>query len=528
MAIIFKNPPYSFVQFHNAAEDLVHFDSLPVAEPGDLVFQFCIVFDSLADADMAFNAAPSNYKLWLLKSRAYADDADLIAAKVFDYSLISYSLKLFRVSDTIIVFYWDESLINVNTLLKCNECFRLGLEMTINGTTFYKASNKFYRACEIEYTTVLEYYGDEDIYGFKYCQFDLFNRVRIPMLLDQPQLPDEESVYPKSDGTLVITKSVTKKEFEGSTQHFYFKTHEKIKIALSHDQVFATGINVDNGIRKNGNYEIKWTNNRKYIKAPAEFKAFETPYLVRNDNCHDCETYIRCGEINDFNGTVTVDDEETCVPVVIPGSMILPAAVVGEPYTYNINLLGTAPFSISSIVNPSWASLSVVGSTVQITGTPTSTASDVPISFTVNNCDGENFDYSSSIDIVELDFVPTIVEDGETPGFGSCYKNIYLDFDTNNDHLSYVVTILDIYTDAQMFDGYLNEPHGSTNLTVGYSTTKQGNGPAGLTRLMATVGHGSSDNKSGTKINIVQKLDGAETGNTWVFDFVINDSSEPC
>lgn len=106
-----------------------------------------------------------------------------------------------------------------------------------------------------------------------------------------------------------------------------------------------------------------------------------------------------------------------CVPAA--GSISLPNATVDVAYNYVINLTGTAPFTITGQTKPSWMTVSLVGSTITLGGTPTSgdVASEVVVSITIYNACG-NVTLSDNIDIAEapvctpVDF-STVLPDGE-------------------------------------------------------------------------------------------------------------------
>ena len=79
---------------------------------------------------------------------------------------------------------------------------------------------------------------------------------------------------------------------------------------------------------------------------------------------------------------------------------VLPDNLTGVAYAKNITLFGTAPFNITGVTKPSWMQLNVVGSVLQITGTPTSadTGSDLPVKFTVNNaCGSQSVDQTINV-----------------------------------------------------------------------------------------------------------------------------------
>jgi hypothetical protein len=105
-----------------------------------------------------------------------------------------------------------------------------------------------------------------------------------------------------------------------------------------------------------------------------------------------------------FDDTIDVVTASSCTPVSISGGApTFPDAEVDEEYDFDITLLGTAPFSLSNVVKPSWMTIEVVGSTIHVGGTPAqaNAGTAIPVSFTVSNCSGNNdVDVSDTIDVL--------------------------------------------------------------------------------------------------------------------------------
>lgn len=105
-----------------------------------------------------------------------------------------------------------------------------------------------------------------------------------------------------------------------------------------------------------------------------------------------------------FDDTIDVTAAPACTPVSISGGA--PAftnITVGETYDFDITLLGDGPFALSDVVKPSWMTIEVLGSTIHVGGTPDSTniGENIPVSFTVSNCDGgSEVDVSDTIDVL--------------------------------------------------------------------------------------------------------------------------------
>lgn len=115
-----------------------------------------------------------------------------------------------------------------------------------------------------------------------------------------------------------------------------------------------------------------------------DFKCIKINYRLKNSN--EFISAQNCGLI-------------PCVPVGYAAS--LPNAVKDVPYSATITLTGSAPFTIDSSTLPTWASHSLIGSSITITGTPTVTdvEDDVPIEFEISNECG-SVSISETIDVL--------------------------------------------------------------------------------------------------------------------------------
>lgn len=89
-----------------------------------------------------------------------------------------------------------------------------------------------------------------------------------------------------------------------------------------------------------------------------------------------------------------------CISLGIAGTPVLPNGTVGVPYFYSFDLTGSAPFTIGgTVTDPSWMTIAVVGSSVQFTGTPTTAAAGIPVSFVLLNCSGATVTFSQTFTV---------------------------------------------------------------------------------------------------------------------------------
>lgn len=113
-----------------------------------------------------------------------------------------------------------------------------------------------------------------------------------------------------------------------------------------------------------------------------------------------------------------IDSTEECIDVTFETTPVLPDAYENTPYNYVINLNGSAPFSLDNVVKPAWMTISLVGNSITLSGTPLAAATNVAVSFDVTNCEEGEVSVDTTIDVVSV-CIPvsfslgTILPDGE-------------------------------------------------------------------------------------------------------------------
>ena len=96
----------------------------------------------------------------------------------------------------------------------------------------------FYRITDECHTSIVKYRCNEDAYEFKYADFpNFYNQVRIPMYLQNMQLPSEEKSYTKSNGISVKLFERVDEEYELLIDYIPKHWHRKLKVALGHDDL---------------------------------------------------------------------------------------------------------------------------------------------------------------------------------------------------------------------------------------------------------------------------------------------------
>lgn len=115
------------------------------------------------------------------------------------------------------------------------------------------------------------------------------NRIRLPFYVNRPQYPAEEDIYLKANGRRVVMKSIVSKTLEGKTDYMPSLLHERLAIALRHDEVNIENEKYTGSVKLGGAYDIDWQEFLDYPFAPASFKVFEEDFVARSNRCEICE-----------------------------------------------------------------------------------------------------------------------------------------------------------------------------------------------------------------------------------------------
>ena len=99
---------------------------------------------------------------------------------------------------------------------------------------------------------------------------------------------------------------------------------------------------------------------------------------------------------------MVVSTQSECVPASFITTPAIPNGSLAVPYSYTFYLAGDAPFTLNVISKPSWMTITLDGSLITLTGTPDASGTDIPVEFSVVNCDEANtLSFSDTIDISE-------------------------------------------------------------------------------------------------------------------------------
>lgn len=141
------------------------------------------------------------------------------------------------------------------------------------------------------FNSVIEYGNDENSFGFYTDGTNPWSqRIRLPLWLFAPTCPGEEKGYQRSDGTFLKLSERINKTWQMETDYFPDQIHERLRIALSCDNIEITNENAqltDMPVYRDADYQIDWNDELKtYPFAKATTVLFKK-LLSRsvNSNC---------------------------------------------------------------------------------------------------------------------------------------------------------------------------------------------------------------------------------------------------
>lgn len=154
------------------------------------------------------------------------------------------------------------------------QCFRLCLYQvtaqinlpgelpTLISVTCLGTTNCFEKVSDLCYTTKITYGNNEDSFGFYTDGTNPFEMsVRLHLWFYAPKYPGEENGYQRSDGQFVKLSERINKTWDMETDYFPEQIHERLRIALSCDNITVTNENAqmtEVDIYRNEEYSIEW------------------------------------------------------------------------------------------------------------------------------------------------------------------------------------------------------------------------------------------------------------------------------
>lgn len=143
------------------------------------------------------------------------------------------------------------------------------------------------------------------------------NRVRLPVYVKEPQFPTEANRFRLSNGSSKTLSVVIRKQYTLQTDYLSESLHQKLVIALNHDEVNIENDKYLGGVSVDGEYEISWPTFLDYPLGQATVKLQVTPFDMTNANCQTCEEASQLSLVDDEAGEI---DEGTPAEVGVYGN----------------------------------------------------------------------------------------------------------------------------------------------------------------------------------------------------------------
>ena len=166
------------------------------------------------------------------------------------------------------------------------------------------------------------------------------NRIRLPVHAYTPQFPTEANRFRKADGSTVTQSVVIRKVYDLRTDHMGESMHQKLVIALNHDDVTIEGDKYIGGISVDGEYSIDWPDFMDYPIGPASVLIQVTPFDVTNSNCATCDVLTQLNLVDDTFPTVV--EGETQSDYVYGNDSICCFPITAEIVWFNTGYLDDA------------------------------------------------------------------------------------------------------------------------------------------------------------------------------------------
>jgi hypothetical protein len=181
------------------------------------------------------------------------------------------------------------------------------------------------------------------------------NRIRLPIKVTRPQFESERGVFSKANGETKTQFVNIRKSYEGETDWMPEKLHERLVIALGHDEVTIEGDKYLGGIIQDGEYEIQWQEFLDYPTAKGKFKVRVTPFAALNTNCQSCAEATQVTLEDDtfenaYGGPLDLQEGEEYQLNVADNDDICCYPAVFSLITYNSTYLSSASISQSGVL----------------------------------------------------------------------------------------------------------------------------------------------------------------------------------
>jgi hypothetical protein len=291
------NIPNSFVTFYNLANNLgipeyvtdtecgIQKDfCYPIYEVSDVAFQTQIVSSEVISSVTVYKVPTSGTGIIL---------NDVITSIVTNGT--QSGVPIYNI-------YFSFVLSNLLDNTFDGDCFQLAFACGVSEPSFFISNQCFKKINDKCLTTKLQYFNNENAFGFLYrtavvvinpppappLLIPTTNYIRLPLYLKEPIISSTKNVYVRSDGSRKLLSARLAKKYKAFVDNVTEEAHQNIVVALNHDQITLTTENLTNGIQVR--FEDEYNNNFPEIMQnvsvwSADFSIFETPFNNFNSNC---------------------------------------------------------------------------------------------------------------------------------------------------------------------------------------------------------------------------------------------------
>lgn len=176
------------------------------------------------------------------------------------------------------------------------------------------------------------------------------NRIRLPLYIKQPQFPAEANRFRLANGETKTLSVVIRKTYNLVTDYMPERMHQRVTIALNHDEVNIEGDRYVGGVAVDGDYKIEWPDFLDYPLGQAEVQIQVTPFAATNDNCQTCDEVTQISLVDDtIPDPITEGNDGTMN--VFTNDVICCSPITAEIISFNTTYVDAATISELGVVN---------------------------------------------------------------------------------------------------------------------------------------------------------------------------------
>jgi hypothetical protein len=288
--MVVLNADNSFVTFYNLSNDQgadyfitdtecgIQKDfCYPIYDEKDLLFQINIISSEVLTAD--------NIDVQRIPPSGTGITLTGVALQINQVGLFQGTTPIYNV-------YFSFFNSNLTENVDEGDCFRIGILAGGSIDLAYFVSNQCFKKVNDKcLTSKLRYTNTDNAFGFYY---DLGsgqpNAIRLPIYFKEPIVSSDKNIYVRSDGSRKLLSARLAKQYKGIIDAVGEDIHQKLVVALNHDDVRFVPEEYPNINGFKCTFEDEYNNEFPTIMQnvniwPADFTIFETPFNNFNSNC---------------------------------------------------------------------------------------------------------------------------------------------------------------------------------------------------------------------------------------------------